>query len=377
MRRNPILLTLCILLASCTNYKSEVIYKDRVSNDYAELFSLIDSGLYYRLDIYSPWQGGDDVVISYFLANNIEEIPAGVDPAKKIKIPLTSCVCLSTSHIAMVSACGLAESILGVSGTSYVSDGLVKTRIGKGLVKDVGFDSNLNTELITALRPDIVFVYGIGAESAGYISVLETIGIPALYICDYLELHPLARAEWIKLFGLLYDVEERTDSIFSAVSSEYELITDSISEMERSRPRVMLGLPFKDKWFISPGNSYISQLIKDAGGDYIWNDYISSESMPLGIESVFREALDSDYWLNIGNIQTKDELLAFDRRFEELPPVVHNRLYNNTKRLNSEGGNDYWESGAIYPNLLLKDIASILQPEIIDNHILQYYLKVE
>lgn len=370
-----------ILLVALSSCGSDRIVDDKPgitgSNEYAKLFSLSDSGNYVRLDIFSPWQGADDIVISYYLSENISSIPSDIKESRKIKLPIDKCICLSTTHIAMIDAVGSLESIIGVSGTNYVSNTGLRERIEKGYVKDVGYDSNLNTELITTLDPDIVFVYGIGPESAGYISKLETVNIPALYICDYLEVHPLAKTEWIKLFGLLFGAEEGVNTLFTEVRNNYESIRDSIQTTITNTPGVMLGLPYKDNWFISPGNSYISTMIEDAGGEYIWADHKSDKSMPLSIESVFREALRSEYWLNIGNLTTSKELLAFDRRFAGLPPVQSGNLYNNVARLSRNGGNDYWESGAIRPDLILMDIASILHPDIIQNHELYYYLKVE
>ena len=75
---------------------------------------------------------------------------------------------------------------------------------------------------------------------------------------------------------------------------------------------MLLGLPFKDTWFISPGNSFISKLIADAGGDYLWKDTKSSVSMPFGLENVYMKALNADYWLNIGTVKTRNEISAVD-----------------------------------------------------------------
>lgn len=373
------LIPVFLLALSCciSNNNSEYDAKRLVNNDYAKLFSISDSGSYYRLDIFSPWQGAENIEITYYLAENTDLIPGNVKESSKIKLPINKCVCLSTTHVAMIEAAGSLETIIGVSGTDYVSNTLLREKIEKGEVKDVGYDSNLNTELITSLNPDIVFVYGIGPESAGYMSKLETVGIPTLFICDYLELHPLAKCEWMKLFGVLFASEDVVNSNFLKTKINYESLRDSINRIISSRPGVMLGLPYKDKWFISPGNSYVSALINDAGGEYIWADRHSYRSMPMGIESVFRQAIDSEYWLNIGNVRTVNELLALDNRFAELGPVKSGKLYNNVARLSENGANDYWESGAVRPDLVLRDIASILHPDLITNHELYYYLKVK
>ena len=96
-------------------------------------------------------------------------------------------------------------------------------------------------------------VYGIGSESAGYIGKLKELGIKVIFNADYLENDPLGKAEWIKMIGALYSKEEMADSIFSTIESKYNQLKIFISENADERPKVLLGLPFKDTWFISPG----------------------------------------------------------------------------------------------------------------------------
>jgi len=140
---------------------------------------------------------------------------------------------------------------------------------------------------------------------------------------------------------------------------------------------VLLGLPFRDTWYISPGNSYISRLIEDAGGKYIWESTESTVSMPYGLENVYLKSLDAYFWLNIGNVLTKEEIVSVEPRLGSVPPYIAGKLFNNNKRLNSSGGNDYWESGTLKPHIILKDIASILHPDLFPDHELVYYRKIE
>jgi iron complex transport system substrate-binding protein len=135
-------------------------------------------------------------------------------------------------------------------------------------------------------------------------------------------------------------------------------------------------MPFKNTWYISPGNSYISQLIIDAGGDYLWEDIKSSISMPLGIENVFMKAMDADIWLNIGSAKTKDDISVIDERLMNLPCFKNGHLYNNNKRITQFGGNDYWESGTVSPHIILMDLGSILHPELFRDHKLFFYQKI-
>jgi iron complex transport system substrate-binding protein len=235
----------------------------------------------------------------------------------------------------------------------------------------------MNNELIIKSSPDLVMMYGIGGESAGYTSKITELGIKVMFNADYLETDPLCKAEWIKVFGALYCREKIADSIFSDISESYDVITEYIRDNARNRPTVLLGLPFRDTWYISPGNSYISQLIKDAGGSYLWESTESSVSMPLGLENVFMRSRKADYWLNTGSVISKSEILSLDPRLGSIPPFSRGNIYNNNKRVTAGGGNDYWESGTLKPHIILKDIASILHPGIFGNYEPVYYRKIE
>jgi iron complex transport system substrate-binding protein len=273
----------------------------------------------------------------------------------------------------MISALGEESTISGVSGSGFIFANSLIEKVEKGLIEDVGYETNLNKELILKISPDLIMMYGIGSESAGYVGKIKELGVKVVFNADYLETDPLSKAEWIKLFGALYCKEDIADSIFKSEVETYNKLKSYISQNISYRPEVLLGLPFKDTWYVSPGNSFISKLIRDAGGNYLWQNTESSISMPFGIENVYLDALTADYWLNIGSVNTKDEISMVDQRLKDLPCFKNGNLYNNNKRITVNGGNDYWESGSIYPHVILKDIASILHPDLfIDNELFFY-----
>jgi iron complex transport system substrate-binding protein len=326
--------------------------------------------------ILNPWQGANNVNLIYHLVRRGSAIPAGMDSSTIIFVPVKKIICMSTTHVAMISALNEENTISGVSGTSYVFSEKIIKNIGKGLVEDVGYEANLNKELILKISPDLVMMYGIGSESAGYTGKIRELGVKVIFNADYLETDPLGKAEWIKLFGALYCNENLADSIYTSEFQEYNTLKSFIEQHISARPKVLLGLPYKDTWFISPGNSFISKLIGDAGGDYLWHNTESSVSMPFGIEKVYLGALTAEYWLNIGSVSSKNDIISVDQRLKDLPCYKNGNLYNNNKRVTIKGGNDFWESGAVYPHLILKDIATILHPELFNDKELVFYRKI-
>jgi len=342
----------------------------------AERFTLNSKNSWAEVKIINPWQGATNVNQVYYLVKRGYKLPEGIDSEAVIFVPLKKIVCMSTTHIAMISALGEEKSIVGMSGTNFIYSPDLLKNVDKGLISDVGYEANLNKELILKISPDLIMIYGIGSESAGYVGKLKELGTKVIINADYLETDPLSRAEWIKLFGALYCKEKLADSIFKSEVEEYTKLKSYIGQNIRNRPTVLLGLPYRDTWYISPGNSFISKLISDAGGDYLWKDTESSVSMPYGIENVYIKGMKADFWLNIGSVSSRNEIANADQRLDDLPCFKNNNLFNNNNRVTVNGGNDFWESGSLYPHLILKDIATILHPELFSDHKLTFYRKI-
>jgi iron complex transport system substrate-binding protein len=342
----------------------------------AERFALQKNDSCTLLTIINPWQGANNINQVYYLIRRGSVLPSGMDSSSVIFVPLKKIICMSTTHVAMISALGEENSISGVSGTGFLYSGTLIKSVENGLIADVGYEANLNKELILKISPDLIMMYGIGSESAGYVGKIKELGVKVVFNADYLETDPLSKAEWIKMFGALYCKENLADSIFNSEVETYNNIKKIINKNISYKPKVLLGLPFKDTWYISPGNSFISKLIKDAGGNYLWQDTESSVSMPFGIENVYLNALTADYWLNMGTVNSRDEISMVDERLKDLPCFKNGNLFNNNKRITLNGGNDYWESGSLYPHLILKDIAAILHPGLFTDYELFFYRKI-
>lgn len=376
-----ILFMMMAFTLSCHHQKSSEIQEkwtgSPIKTEFAKRFRIDAREGYSQLSVFDPWQGAEGIYQKWYLVGRGKALPDSIEKSSVIYVPVKRIICMSTTHAAMISALDENRTICGFSGVRYLYNKQLHDLSGNGAIYEVGYEDNLNKEKIIESEPDLIMVYGVGSESSGYLSKLKELGIKILYNADYLEDDPLGKAEWIKVFGALYSKERQADSIFTSVSSEYLRIKSYVNRNIENRPKVLLGLPFRDTWFISPGNSYISRLVNDAGGYYLWNAINSAVSMPMSLESVFLRALDAEFWLNPGSVKTKDEIEAIEKRLSGLPCFKNGNIYNNNKRINAEGGNDYWESGAVYPNLILKDMASILHPGLFPDNKLYFYRKIK
>ena len=364
-----------ISLISCGRQNSK-ISGELNSPDFAKGFYIIYEKDFIILKVLNPWQNAENVEFTYILTGEKSVIPDSLNKFPVIKTPVRKVIALSTTHIGFISILEESESIVGISGENFVNDRIVHKSIAEKKCFDVGYFPNINFERILSLKPDVVFLYGLDATVQSTSVRLAEAGIPCVMVSEYLENHPLGKAEWIKFFAAFYNKDKSADIFFDEVKEKYIHLRDTV-EILTSKPTVLAGLPWKDTWFLPGGKSFSVQFIADAGGDYLWKDDTSREFIPLDLESVFSRALNADIWINTGSVATKAELLDRDKRFGVVKAFMSDSLFNNNARLSAGGGNDYWESGVASPQIILQDLIEIFHPGFLPKHDLLYYRRLE
>jgi iron complex transport system substrate-binding protein len=343
---------------------------------YARGFCIDDFGSYMMLNVFNPWQNLNNKKLSYLLYKKGTSLPENPNYDVAIQVPVQRVICMSTTHIAMIGALGETGSIAGVSGGQYINDSIVRKGLEMGDIPDIGYEQSLNYEMILSIKPDVIFMYGVTGDITATISRIESLGIPVVLDAEYLENNPLARTEWIKFLACFYNKLNEGIVFFDQQEEKYQDLKNLISGISY-KPYVMAGLPWKNTWWVPGGKSFASKLISDAGGRYIWENDTSEEALPLDIESVYDKAVQADIWINSGSAKTIEEIVSTDSRLALFRPYKESEIYNNNARLNPYGGNDYWESGVIYPGTVLKDLISIFHPEILPGYEPVYYRKLE
>ena len=266
-------------------------------------------------------------------------------------------VCMSTSHIAMLDALGRVDAVVGVSGKQYISNERV---VSNPDVKDVGYDSSLNYELLVMLNPDLVLMYGVTAENSAVTAKLRNLGIPYLYLGDYTEESPLGKAEWLVAIAEIVGCRERGVEVFEAIAERYNEIKAGVVRGERI-PKVMFNLPYQDVWYMPADGSYMVQLVEDAGGEYIYKGKnITRGSKAVSLEEAYMLVLQSDIWLNVGQCSSLDDLRRAAPHFVDTRVVGCGEVYNNNRRRTTAGGSDFWESAIVHPDVVLAELAAIM-----------------
>jgi iron complex transport system substrate-binding protein len=381
MRLLYLLIVTALLLNACTGQPGTSVNTTGHGGGthftrYASGFRVLDQGSYTLIEVTDPWQQSKDVIFSYVLAPDPEVLPDSLKNISFIKTPVKRVIALSTTHVAMIDQLGSAESIVGLSGSGFIYSSTIRARIESGSVKDVGYGQGLDFETIVKLEPDVLFLYGVEGNVMTILEKLTDLGIPAVFCGEYLETHPLGKAEWIRFFSLFYEKEEQSARFFQKIDSAYSALS-ALASGVLSKPVVLNGLPWKDTWYMAGGKSFAAQLMEDAGGDYLWRDNPSTQAVPLDLESVYMRALNADIWINPGAAGSLADILLQDERLGDLEVLQSGHVFNNDARSSVDGGNDYWESGTVRPDLVLADLIEVFHPGLLTDHHFVYYRQLK
>lgn len=364
---------LCAIVVAACGRKSvslEDFDKPVYMLEYASGFDIqgADSKQSVLLTVTNPWQGADGIAVQLFIARDGETAPEGFD-GQVLEGDAERIVAMSSTHIAMLDAIGEVDRVVGVSGIDYISNPDIQAR--RDRIGDVGYEGNINYELLLSLDPDLVLLYGVNGAS-GMEPKLRELGILFLYVGDYLEESPLGKAEWLVVLSEVVGKRAEGEKVFAEILVRYNALKQRVAENTLDAPSVMLNMPYGDSWFMPSTESYAVRLIKDACGDYIYKKNTGNASTPIDMEEAYLLASAADMWLNVGMANTLGEVKAACPKFVDTRCFLNGDVYNNNACTNAAGGNDYFESAVVHPDLLLRDLVKIFHPELVEEPFVYY-----
>ena len=288
-----------------------------------------------------------------------------------IQIPIKKFIASSTTDIPFFEALNTDHKLIGFSETKYISSPKTRKRIDNNEIQEIGNTLQLNIEKILELQPELFIGFNTTSKNKS-IHLLERNGITTLVNNSWLETNPLARTEWIKLFGYLFDKQNKADSIFNAIEKNYNLLK-KVTLKATQYPSVLSGNLYKDVWYTPAGESFEANLIKDAKGDYLWKNSKGTGSLSLSIETVIEKGQKATIWLGGGMFDTTADLVKFEEKYDLFKAVKTKKVYTKDLMQGATGGILYFETGALRPDWILEDLIQIFHPNLIEKKPFHFY----
>ncbi len=369
-----VILLACISCQTSTETNVEVDKIDSLDLKYAKGFSVDYFEGYKIVTVSKPFMGAKSG-FEYVLVNDESLLPIKYQDKPFIKIPIESIVCTSTTHIPLLDYINETDKLIGFPTTDYISSMKMRNRIDSGFVSDLGVDKEMNLEQLIDLDPSMVMAYTIGGDF-GQFNKIEQMGIPVVLNAEYLEAHPLGRAEWIKFMAAFFNKEELADSVFNEIETKYFEL-QSKAKTAQDQPSILSGIVYGDTWYLPGGNNYASKLMRDAGGNYLWAQDSSSGFLELSFEAVYNKAIDADYWIGVANYQDLLSIKKADARYASFKAYTSKNVYTSNWRKGAKGGSEFLELGYLRPDLILADLIKILHPELLPEYNLYFHHRLE
>ncbi|ARV08865.1 ABC transporter substrate-binding protein [Winogradskyella sp. PC-19] len=372
---------LFLVFVACKNDKKEELLPFSESKQlelkYAKGFTVVEYEDYIILTISKPWPKSEKEY-TYLLASS-EQLSKMTFPKDAydgvITNTLERIVVTSTTNIPSLELLGVEKSLVGFPGTDYISSDKTRQLINNGSVRELGKNEGINTEVLIELNPDVVVGFGIDGVNKTF-ETIKRANVPVIYNGDWVESSALAKAEWIKFFGVLYNKEQEADSIFNTIEKNY-LEAKAIAKNAKTKPSILSGAMTKDVWHLPNGNSPEAQFLKDANVDYIWKDTSGNGSLYLSFEAVLDKAKNADIWLSPSYYSSLSQLEKANPLYNNFEAFKNKSVYSFSNTTGVTGGVLYYELGTARPDLVLKDIIKICHPELLDSYTPYFFKPLE
>ena len=369
-RRQPrlaaLILIACVCLIGACTPRVQHAEQPRPGNRYATGFQIDDTLGVTRVRVFAPWQP-DSVMATYLLvpSDSLNSPLSNFSQLSTLNFPLTKIAASSATHIGMLAELERMDCLVGMCNPEVCYHELPAT------CRHLG----------DAMQPDPERILQSGAEAILYSTYapsdlsaqrLTDVGINVLYNNEWRESTPLARAEWIRFVAVFLGCLPKADSIFAEVERAYCTLANSPQPTSNSpkggltsnSPKgaltsnsvsVLSGLDFRGTWYVPAGGTYMGALFRDAGAEYAFADDSQQSSIPLTFEQALVTFADADVWLGC-NVPSRQALLEQNSQYALFRAYQTGRLYNFRKRCLPSGANDFWESGVVHPERILRDI---------------------
>jgi len=353
---------------------------DTLQLKYASLLSIVSHEDYTVATVRNPWKQGATLhtyVLVPRTSPNAQAVIGNLPHspyanATIIRTPLERAAVFTTVHCSLLTQLGVGDRIAAVADLKYIKIPYIQQRVQEGHIADCGNGLSPVVEKIMEVHPDAILLSPF-ENSGGYGKTAE-LGIPIIECAEYMENSPLARAEWMRFYGLLFDRGRQTDSLFAAVDSSYTALSLK-AQAAGEGASVLIDKMVGSVWYVPGGRSTIGQMVQDAGGRYTWADDTHSGSLSLPFETVLERSGEAEVWLfrySSDHSMTRQELLSEHRGYSELAAYRTRQVFGcNVER------SLFYEESPFRPDYLLSDFIQLCHPGINGMPPLRYFEKTE
>ena len=279
----------------------------------------------------------------YLIVPENSTVPNGLsEDITVLQKPLKNVYLVSTSAMDPILKLD-ALSAVTLSGTSaenwYLPE--AKEAMENGEVSYAGKYSAPDYELIVSANCGLAIENTMIYHTPEVKEQLEKFGIPVLVERSSYESDPLARMEWVKLYGILFDKEAEAETFFN---EQVQRIQPLLEQDATGKTAAFFSVTSNNLVTVRKSNDYVAKMMGMAGGEYIFSDLSDNgnnlATINLSLEEFYAGAKDADvliYNSTIeGKIETTEQLLSKCPMLADFKAVQNGNVWCTTQSLFQE-----------------------------------------
>ncbi|PQA97507.1 iron complex transport system substrate-binding protein [Chryseobacterium piscicola] len=288
----------------------------------------------------------------------------------KNDLPFKKIVILNASMIGYVSELQSENQIVAVSSPEYIYSKKIQDLVKSGKIKNVGNDQKYDVEKILSLKPDAIFTNYIPNFENTY-ELLKNNGIKVVFLDEYLEQKPLEKTSYLKIFGHLLGKSELAEKKFREIENSY-YDYKKFASSATSKPNILANEMYGNIWYLPGGKTAVAKYISDANANYILKENTEEKAVNMSFEEVYDKSNSINFWVNAGNHISKKEMLQINPLYSKLNVFTNGKVYAFSEKQTATA-NDFFESGVVRSDVVLKDYIKIFHPELFLDYKLTYF----
>lgn len=293
------------------NYDGKLVFDHTMELTYAKCFSVdYYKGGYKMITV----MDGETVQSKILIVPENMSVPSDLeDDVYVLHQPVTNILVSSTPTVSLFHAIGMLDAVSLTTNdvdSWYIDE--VKTLMNEGKITYIGnYNAPDYDQIVVSGSKFAIFSTMLTEDVA---EQLNKLGVYVMLDQSTSEAHPLARVEWIKLYGAIFNKETEAETHFNA---QAELV-DKIAEKEATGKSVAIFyITSSGSLFARNSDDYMAKMVKLAGGEYILDGKVGvgdTGTSKMENEAFLDSARDADYiiyvWTLGGRPETLDDLLA-------------------------------------------------------------------
>lgn len=157
---------------------------------------------------------------------------------------------------------------------------------------------------------------------------LEKFGIPVLVERSSYETNPLARMEWVKLYGILLGKQQEAEQLFD---TQVQRVAPLENQQPTGKTVAFFSITSNNLVTVRKGSDYVARMIEMAGGSYVFADLTDNgnnlATINLSLEDFYAGAKDADVLLYNSTIE--GSIASTEQLVEKCPLLAQFKAVQN------------------------------------------------